>query len=1496
MRTEAKFLSRGIDYLGDLGAKLRDLQGYRTLVHELIQNADDAEGATTMRFDVRADMLVVDNDGVFSDCRHVEDGECAWRADEVRGHRCDFHRFRLVASGDKRAEEGTTGAFGIGFIAVYQIADTPEVISNGRHWKVHEERQEELRIEVCGGCSSCRAKGLPGTRFILPWAKDPDSDLRKALKVAPIAAGSEWKMIHELEQALPVAMLFLKRLRTIEILRTTRLVRSFQRIDDGNALILSEGDPAKDRVWHLMHGDFSEAARRLSREHSGRIEAKRSSSVTLAVPAGELPAGLLCACLPTEQSEGLPFHINADFFTSTDRKRVIFAADYQAEWNREALKAAARALGDRIGQLPSVVGATRLWQLLSSLKEISEKAEKGTAERTLGHFWASVAPQLSENPVIHTSRGDWTTPKEACFLLQREEVAATDLLEDLGVRVVSESLRPFLNLLRSEPVGVPLIDVERLSGVLISHGLTQRIRPRDLPAPLRSTTRWEALWAEIATLLSRQQRTAKSREEDERRLRGVSLAPGRDGDIWPCEDIFAADDEAVLLFEDLRLGIPFVAENSAFSPLRDLCSNFTVASAFEALSRVDVQDLERLCQEGGTVLKDLFAWFENRRHLILADAELKARLVSLPIYPTAGRLRPLSELVLAGGDFTDPLGLADLVDLEALGGRREFLLDLGASTLDFSTYVTASLPRALADGGLALGKRRAAIRLLASHIGRLRDNEGAHRSLTGAQLVECTDGQFREARECHFDGNEVRSCLHPDAPIATLPKENEAAVRDLYAWLGVAAEPRLSAIVERVRELASEPYSPTIVGQIQRIVQHLAERARGGNDLPELAALKSAKWLPAAGNVDRFYAPGELYAVYQAHIFETQAFFLDVPRNIQNAGRALLDVLGVQISPPPALVVRHLIHCATQGDPVHSDVYRYLNENAEDPALSQLEGRRCLWLGESYRMPAEVFWGEHPFGRYRHRLSEQLRAYASLLKRLRVRETPTWEDALRVLNEVAVEFGSPKRPLDDETHAVVLACWRSIGRALEEGEASAEAVAKLHSVRCVPNPNHMLYRPDWMFFENRAGLAAKFGAFLAQNVTARPIGVGRALEQAGVRSLGTAVEVELLECTDPVDDHDMSSRLRSRRAELGRVVGIYDTADDQTAALKRLDGIRCQSAESIGIRYRLRAFNQERHSDMEHVPALYQPERERLVFSRKEVPTPWAAIARELAIALFPEEDPGRFAAGFKEALAPPSPEEAAKTLDELGYARLDTSVVELSSAPATAETLGVSTPVEDAIPAGLSSESPPSGDAGITPAEAVSQLLGGDTPSPTAPIDGVETEAYWGSRQPVGGKVPGFGKHRRPPVLRSYIPAPESGETEGHLSTEPGRSPVDEAGVRHVMDFELGAGRIPVEMPHNNPGYDIESRDSSGRTLRYIEVKSLSGLWTDTFATLSRLQFDKATELGDQFWLYVVERAEMDDFRIHRIQSPAHKANHFMFDDGWRVSAEPTPSPQEGA
>src|SRR3954454_4490966 len=123
-------LGKDSDYLEELARILENLGGLDTLVQELIQNADDAK-ATEIVFDLTRDALLVDNDAVFSDCGEQTARECPWK---LRGQRrCNLHAFRRLAGASKRGEKGTTGAFGIGFTAVYQITDRPELLSAGQH-------------------------------------------------------------------------------------------------------------------------------------------------------------------------------------------------------------------------------------------------------------------------------------------------------------------------------------------------------------------------------------------------------------------------------------------------------------------------------------------------------------------------------------------------------------------------------------------------------------------------------------------------------------------------------------------------------------------------------------------------------------------------------------------------------------------------------------------------------------------------------------------------------------------------------------------------------------------------------------------------------------------------------------------------------------------------------------------------------------------------------------------------------------------------------------------------------------------------------------------------------------------------------------------------------------------------------------------------------------------------------------------------------------------
>ena len=138
---------------------------------------------------------------------------------------------------------------------------------------------------------------------------------------------------------------------------------------------------------------------------------------------------------------------------------------------------------------------------------------------------------------------------------------------------------------------------------------------------------------------------------------------------------------------------------------------------------------------------------------------------------------------------------------------------------------------------------------------------------------------------------------------------------------------------------------------------------------------------------------------------------------------------------------------------------------------------------------------------------------------------------------------------------------------------------------------------------------------------------------------------------------------------------------------------------------------------------------------------------------------------------------------------------------------------------------------------------------------------------------------------LRSYV---TTGNGDGAGREAADTSPVDQAGVRRVDEVERAAGRRPEVMPHDNPGFDVISRDESGQISRHIEVKSTSSAWDDMGVGLSRTQFDFAMQHRDTFWLYVVEHALDDEHaRVLRIADPAGRAEEFRFDGGWSAVSE---------
>lgn len=1464
MADKVRYLSQDVDYLGFLQTKLRDLRGVATLAYELIQNADDVRtadgrpGASQITFDIHDDALIVENDGTF----------------EER----DFTRVQNIASGGKREEEGTTGSFGIGFISVYQITDSPEIFSSGRHWQIRPEAKTGERIAE-------RPSELAGTRFRFPWAFDSMTEVRKKLRLEALKPSQLRTFEAEILQALRTSALFLKQLRVLVLKHNGVLVRQIEReATSGDQVLIRDGD--QNIAWQIFRGDFSPRERQLRDLYPTQIEAKRHSQVQVLISRGHTSDGQLFAVLPSDTKFSMPLHINADFFPTSDRKRIIFENDYQSQWNRAAVHAAASALRIRFDELPDLLGHKQLWDLLQKI-ELCKRDPR--PDPVFGAFWDEIAPDLPKRKIVFTAGQRWLTPNSVRLLESPAEEAAGPILESMGIPTVHPDLRSAYRLMYQKEVGVPLLSAQDFAQGAARVGLNQRIAMVDAPAGLNKRKAWSIVWSALDALLDRRQ-TSDALEQAKSALGQCSIALGTDGALYPPVSIAQGDADTRALFTEIVWLDPTIPADK--TPAR-LTPVFSAARAIAWLARLSLEEIKAEFQPAR-----LYRWFEGRRQDILAIPEVVKKLQELPIWPSSGTLCPLTNLYIPGG-FTDPLKLAALVDIEVLGGRREFLKDLGVPELDFRAYAGRLVPQVFAQvPDLPGEKRRELVQVLAQHVPEMLEDDRLKAALSALPLVECLDGQFYPARQVYTQPD-VQTILGQAVHLVAPVTRNQPAITQFYEWLGARASPRPTDVIARVEGLIKAPPDNQALTVIQATFAHLADNWHLWAEpiRQQYAKLQKLTWLPSSRNPAQWYPPERLYTIFQSYLFETQANFLSLPRASQSqaATVGLADFLGLRTRPEPILIVRHLLECSEAGKPVNREVYRVLNDNADNNAVLELKGKACLLLADGrYVRPDQVYWSDHPFGRFRYQLGPDLRSYNALFNRLGVRDRPDDNDFIVVLRDISEQFGH--NPLDEEAVGVVMRCWQGLSSALEAERLSTDELAGLQGTKVVVDRRAMLNLPENMFFEDRPGLAAKFHGFLDNSVIARPQGAWPAMAEVGVRLLlSQAVRVRLLECKEAIPDDALATRVAQRRPLLARVIEAERASSGEALNGNALAALQYERAQEVKIQYTIEAFRQSHSTEPEMVPALLLSESNTLVAVQMNGRPPWAAIARELAYAIKPTGEVGGLAGGIKEALEGESLELAERTLDELGYPPLHQWSTEETSTPTLVGALGgTEMTTEEALAAILGGQAaapqpPPAGPserpAGTPPATAT----GAEGPGAGQP--GPNTED--GNGSPTAGTAPGAPGDGRPPKqgksqgkLRSYV---TQGDSEGGADpTSAGhRTEVDRAGVSRVLAYELARGRTPREMDHGNKGYDVESTDSEGH-IRYIEVKSLSGEWSERDAAgMSAPQYDLARRIKNYFWLYVVDRAlDNEYFQVHPIQDPATRVSQYLLDDGWQAVA----------
>ena len=1440
--------SQTINFLGFLRGQLSGLQGIPTLCYELIQNADDVKdendkpgGASRISFDVCDDALWIENDGIFREI--------------------DFNRMEKVSWGNKREEADTTGSFGIGFISVYQVTDSPELFSSGEHWRFQPQAPENQRIVI-------EELETEYTRFRLPWAFGI-SQVRKELGLPPVKTEQLDDFADQFIQSIENAALFLKQVRILEVKRNGNLLFRIEVVKDGNELLLDDGEHLIQ--WKIFEGSFELPARDMRQEYGDLIEEKRKADVKLAIPAKPLENGLLYAFLPSETHTGLPFQINADFYPSSDRKRILFDQDYKSDWNRLAIECVAKTLAEHTDKLLGIFSPQDFWEFAEKVKQASESPGLNAP---IELFWEQLRPQISITKAAMTSAGIRVCPPETNYLDHDPEVDAAEIFEELNIHTVHSDLRKYRNTLIDTKA--QLLKISTVGQAFHNLGYSVRTNLTDMPSSLQIKDNWHALWSALNSLWERASQLEKS--QTELVLKGSAIAFGSDDALWPPEELFLADDRTRELFSRITDVVWFNQVGDSADIPASLVPAFDLDSGLDALEHSQDTLLE-LWEEELFSPQEIYEWLENHPETNYLEPYHRDRIRELRIWPTAdGKLSSLEDLFLPG-NFDDPLNLAQFVDIEALGGGRDFLeIKLQVRRLDFITYVREWIPSIIQSQELSQEKRIRLLEVMAVNLGKMQGNVELQKTLGNLDLVWCGDDSYCSAQGSYFDTLVIREVLGSKASTVLIPDKHDEAIRALYNWLGVAENPRITDVIARIGELSTESPTRSSVQSIQVIFGYLARRWDQWNEGTHrlFEPLKNIAWLPGTGRNDQWFKPCEVYIIFQNYLFASQGNFLRIDRKIQEISRNFNRFLEINITPNAEQVVRHLLHCANDEESVNREVYTFLTQNVDKPPILRLIGKRCLLLQsesgeEKYYFPANVFWDHHPFGSYRFRLGPEFGQYKPLFDRLGVKEGPTYEDAISVLKEISEsKYAQSKLSLSDDPvqEQVIMASWSLISDALETEQVCEKEVQKeLGKLRTIPNPQSFLYPPEWLLIEDRPGWGQKF-LLLENNLIEKTEGTWPAMEAAGVRRLSKAINTELHQCENPREDFELQKRLIERKDLILRVIESWRQKGIHDFNLECLDELSFSNADDIEIIRSFQGFG-KREEHPETVDSVHLDGT--IYYISRNGSHPWIGIARELSYVLHDSGELSSLGMEIKEILSPDSLEQASGNLDEFGYPRVRMASDDEIDSP-TLKTVGGTETGEEFEFTDEDPDETPDETPDIHPTEVPEPEVGGNGKKPTTKI-----------------KKP----KRKTSRLISYVyPEDVASVRKYNPDVAKRRTNIGQLGVDFVLKFEEKQERDASDMEtvqRNFEGFDVKSVDRQNTSeIRYIEVKSTSGRWdSENPAQMHSRQFETAQERGENYWLYVVEEVESDDPKLYCIQNPANRVDAFMFDHGWLPLAE---------
>lgn len=1533
-------LSYEADLCGNIEQALKGLQGYGLMALELIQNADDA-GATSLSFDVTSHGLIVRNNAEFTSCG-LHSQRCPWERNgdsEGRKRPCNFHAISRMGSRSKLQMTNQIGRFGIGFVSVYQITDTPIVRSAGT---------QVVLDPLAGEVSKSEAAITEGTVLELPWASK-QTEIRDALNASPTPIDVVERLLSEVQAVLRSSLLFLRHLERVEVRKagSIHLAVQINRSAEGITLVFSPEE--KEENWLVLSRDADDivADWDLIGKYEQLRKLNRSTQVSVAFALDDEPThGLLYAYLPTRQKTGMPLHINGDFFPHGSRQHIVQEGEgHERYWNEALLATAAAIIGERFTLVRDRLGYRRFWQL-------GTDAFKLQHDDLFGVFWERFCETAKSTASVWTTLEEWHEPLSVQWtppgILSAEQQEA---VVSLGLTLLHPDLRPHLNAL-----GATGVRELRLSTIVTSLEDGDGAGIEDKNRLLRP------LWDAIAGLLPHE------RDRGDRQFAGTIeklkaatfLIDTKGSAVAPKQVWRTPIGVSPSQVENYVPECPFVHPD--------------VLSRHELIDLIDLYELDNFAED----LADLITSEEDANQIIGSEPAGSRDLYLLmvgfgadPVTTDAGATLAETPFLRTGrgfvspargklpGGFQDPMGYLELVDVSVFPAGAESLLKdiFKVHVLSFRDYIDDYL-----EASLASGPTRDQYMELLSQIAKKRyelEELGGLDLLADRDFVRTRVGTFVRPNECYYWSAENEAILGTDQDLwvdeTWMPRGPLAGkMRDaLEGRLGMPTAPSPQHIVNRIEELAEGSTPEEIAKPLTSIMRHLIQRwgAFSEDDFETIEPLKELEYLPAElnGKLDdeTLYAPHDVYRVNRSKGFQSQAPVIALTPLRQGSAvlNEVLDFLEMPEEPATGVIVAHLRQCMNEHTPASEVTYAILNERLEKEdavdAIDALSGTAYIYNGDldRYLKADQVFWEAPPLGGgYWWGASSRMSQYRTLHSRLGVQDRPKPANYAILAKELAL-----RGELNDNDLRIHGHCLSALCEALHDG--GSDAITAVHSLRgaqSLLNVDENSIFPEDAIWIDVGQLAAPFGSDLNEWLVHQPSvergTAARFFRRLDVPPISEVAHRLLAEEPNRNLDRAATSLLRERKDLLLWLLPARSRRElDDT-----LSRVSILTSASVTVRTEI-PFDPPVLSPPTEVKAFLDNEDD-LHVEDASFRRGWTTVFREL-FSIVEQQDsldiaPLVFAANqimqsaslddaeaeLRDAgFTPPADEPdhitpgetlgdghndeaiyesesvgdiASEGMDDLGNGGQNEDISEVDSDSSSTRKEGQQT--GDGQSQEEEAETDFNGDFNGAPRQSNAGKNGADAPgaesresadahagSPYSNGSGGRPGGGSGSEQQGATRAGGSTRTSR---MTTYVA--KSGDRDqddadtGRGSSDEARL-IDIAAIKAALRYEEANGRDAKEQPHTNPGFDIVSTATDG-SRRIIEVKGLAEEWTDRGTKLTKTQYTTAGQYRDDYWLYVVENAcNTGRQRLSAIKNPFSQVDEYWFDQNWRDAAE---------